>query len=253
MTSHEAKFLMRLSGSCYEIIFTNFFCKLCALYSCAYYGKAIVKSDADFVATSAQRSGSQEHWIGSDLSAICRLRSILHRKTSHNYGMYEIAMPGFVRKPFTMYNLIAILMLSPLGLNFFLAYQEFAFFSFSSIYKTFAKRVLETSEAEPKLIRTIQPSATAEEKNIFVYDAPREILHGHLKELVDLMKNMTSTFGPFLFQNFSFMLLYWLLHSYTLCFFVLQTIRNTGFLTNPTYLALICVQFAGNLLIVRWA
>ena len=166
-------------------------------------------------------------------------------------GMYEMATPGFVGKPFTTYNIIAILMLSPLGLHFFLAYQEFAFYSFCSIYGTFAKRVLETSELDPKLISTspIQPGTAAEQKNIVVYDVPRETLHGNLKELIDLMKNMTETFGPFLFQNFSLMLLYWLLHSYTLCFFVIQTIRNPLF--DPTYLALIFAQFAGSLLIVR--
>ena len=251
MTSHEAKFLMRLSGSCYEITFFASSVPFILAHTMAKPLSSLMQ-----ILSRPQHKEVALKSIG--LAQICRpfvgfVQFCIGRLliTIFLIGIYEKKMPGFVRKPFTMYNLIAILMLSPLGLNFFLAYQEFAFFSFSSIYKTFAKRVLETSEAEPKLIRTIQPSATAEEKNIVVYDAPREILHGHLKELVDLMKNMTSTFGPFLFQNFSFMLLYWLLHSYTLCFFVLQTIRTTGFLTDPTYLALICVQFAGNLLIVR--
>ena len=35
-------------------------------------------------------------------------------------GMYEMAMPGFIGRPFTTYHIIAMLFLSPLGLHFFL-------------------------------------------------------------------------------------------------------------------------------------
>ena len=141
-------------------------------------------------------------------------------------------------------------MLAPLGLHFFLAYQEFVFYSFCSYYRSFAKRVLETSEEEET-----QPIVSAEgQKNILAYDLPREEapLHSNLQELVDTMKNMTETFGPFLLQNFSLMLLYWLLHVYFIFFVAIQTIRNINdFLSDPFLVGLNCLQLAGDVLIVR--
>ena len=138
------------------------------------------------------------------------------------YGiiLYDAALPGFVAKPFTMYGLIGIVMLSPLGLHFFLAYQEFTFHSFCSYYRAFARHVSETSEEELKVARR-SPSSRAEQKNAASgYEAPRETLD-NVEELIDMMKNMTKTFGPFLLQNFSLMLLHWLLHVYFLCYSVI--------------------------------
>ena len=163
----------------------------------------------------------------------------------------DMIAPGHFTKPLTVYNQIGGLMLSPLGLHSYLAYQEFHFYSFCSYYRSFANRVLETSEKEQT---TLKPIATAagKEKNILVYDRPREaLLHSNLKELIDTMKNMTETFGPFLLQNFSLMLLYWLLHSYYLCYFVIQTVGTLS-LANPTLMALNCLMFVGSVLIIRW-
>ena len=57
-------------------------------------------------------------------------------------------------------------MLAPLGLHFFLAYQEFAFYSICSYYRAFAKRVLATSEEEQKCFQVLptQPNQRAEQK-----------------------------------------------------------------------------------------
>ena len=162
----------------------------------------------------------------------------------------DMIAPGHFTKPLTVYNQIGGLMLSPLGLHSYLAYQEFHFYSFCSYYRSFAKRVLETSGEEQK---TMRPSAAAEqEKNIIDCGPPREaLLDSNLKELIDTMKNMTETFGPFLLQNFSLMLLYWLLHLYFLFFIVIQTIRYAGVLFSPFWMALTCLQFVSALLIVR--
>ena len=150
--------------------------------------------------------------------------------------LMDMITPGYLTKPFTVYNQIGGIMLSPLGLHSYLAYQEFLFYSFCSYYRSFAKRVLDTS---------------GEEQNIVEYDPPREaLLHSNLKELIDTMKNMTETFGPFLLQNFSLMLLYWLLHSYYLCYFVIQTVGTLS-LANPTLMGLNCLMFVGSILIIR--
>ena len=92
-----------------------------------------------------------------------------------------------------------------------------------------------------------------EQKNIAVYDAPGDTFHGNLKELIDLMKNMTEAFGPFLLQNFSLLLLYWLLHLYVLIYFVILTFRNAFIIYDPTLMSMSFLQFGGSILIVRWA
>ena len=113
---------------------------------------------------------------------------------------------------------------------------------------------METEEDKPRLNRSsaTESSKTAKQNNILVYGKSiGETLHGNLIELVDIMKNMTATFGPFLLQNFSFMLLYWLLHLYFVCFTVILTVRTFGVLFSPFWMAMRCLQFASGLLIVR--
>ena len=138
-------------------------------------------------------------------------------------------------------------MLAPLGLHFFLAYQEFAFYCICSYYRAFAKRVLATSEEEQKCFQVLptQPNQRAEEKNTVVDDALNRTINGNLEELEDIMKNMTQTFGPFLLQNFSLMLLYWLLHLYFLVYSVIITAKGL------IPMASVGFQFGGSVLIVR--
>ena len=62
--------------------FQKLFCKLSALYSCTCNGKAVVKSGADSVATSKQRTGSEKQRTGSECSAFRWFRSLLPWKTS---------------------------------------------------------------------------------------------------------------------------------------------------------------------------
>ena len=160
----------------------------------------------------------------------------------------DSVIPGFTTKPIMMYCLIGVLMLSPLGLHLFLAYQEFVFFSFCSYYQTFAKRVMESSGDQPTLTRL----KTAEQNQIVRYNPPaRATFHDNLEELVEIMKNMTETFGPFLLQNFSFMLLFWILHIYPICFVVIEIIRNPSALSIGPAVGSSCTQIAGGILIVR--
>ena len=162
-------------------------------------------------------------------------------------------IPGFTTKYFTMYVLIGLLMLSPLGLHLFLAYQEFVFYSFCSHYRAFAKLVMESSEVQKK-VTTTEPTGTnqtAEQNIIAIYDAPGKTFHGHMEELIDIMKNMTEAFGPFLFQNFSLMLFFWILHIYYVCYVILGLFRNPSELSDLRSVALTIVQIIGGVLIVR--
>ena len=161
---------------------------------------------------------------------------------------FDSVIPGFTAKPFTMYCAIGVLMLSPLGLHLFLAYQELVFYSFCSYYQTFAKLVMESSAVKPTLTR---PKSTGT-NNVVMNNASRETFTEYLEELIEIMKNMTKTFGPFLLQNFSLMLFYWLLHVYFICFVVIQWLRYPAALSDPWAATLTSVQFVGGILIVRW-
>ena len=94
-------------------------------------------------------AGFLEFCVGKLLITVCFI-----------YGL-DITMPGFLAKPFSMYAAIGVFMLSPLGLHFFLAYQEFVFYSLCSYYRAFVKHVSVTSEEESKVARRspIQPNS----------------------------------------------------------------------------------------------
>ena len=132
----------------------------------------------------------------------------------------EVYLPNFTSKPFSMYLIFSLLFLSPLGLHFFMAYQEFSFYTFCSFYRKCVTRVLETVKGQAKDTRIAlsQEDGKEEISSIAVHDINRGTLHDDLKELVELMKNMTETFGPFLLQNLTLMLLFWLLHVYCLVY-----------------------------------
>ena len=158
--------------------------------------------------------------------------------------MTKSSVPGRLNNPFDIYMSVSTLLLCPLGLHFFLAYQEFTFFSFCSIHQTFAKQVLESSTEEPK---TNQPSQIKSDEmagnnDIVLYQSPRQNINCNLEELIDLMKNMTEAFGPPLLQNLALMLLFWLLHVYCLVFVVISTLKALFHEQLTFYLALTCGQ-----------
>ena len=167
--------------------------------------------------------------------------------------MYESITPGFIAKPFTMYFIIGVLLLSPMGLQFFLAYQEFFFYRLCTYQRTLAEGVKDISKL--KLTKTLPtlPIAETDQNHSSSDDAPREKLHSKLEELIYLMKNMTEAFGPLLLQNLSLMLIYWLLHVYSLCYFAIETYRALNlFISNPAFVVTKCFQFTGEVLIVRY-
>ena len=169
----------------------------------------------------------------------------------------DASVPGFLGRPFTIYVYVSNIALCPLGLHFFMAYQEFTFFSFCSIHKTFAKMVLETSKEEPKATKHSETHSnelhcndSVQNDNLAVYHfSPREDLHCNLEEMIELMKNMTEAFGPPLLQNLTLMLLFWLLHVYCLVFVVISTVKALFGGSEGNYL--VCGTIAGLVFIVR--
>ena len=74
-----------------------------------------------------------------------------------------------------------------------------------------------------------------------------------LEELVEIMKHMVETFGPFLLQNLAMMLLFWLLHVYCLVLTGYQYTKLAfEFDMGLTQWAFRITQIAGLVLIVRW-
>ena len=68
-----------------------------------------------------------------------------------------------------------------------------------------------------------------------------------LSDLQDMMASMTKIFGPFLLQNLTLLLLYWLLHVYNLCltgYYIFADLSDTP-------ISLQFLGFAGSALIVR--
>ena len=167
--------------------------------------------------------------------------------------MTNSSVPDRLNNPFNVYMSVSTILLCPLGLHFFLAYQEFTFFSFCSIHQTFAKQVLESSMEDAKTTNLLQIEFDykARDTDIVVYQSPSDNLYYKLEELIDLMKNMTLAFGPPLLQNLALMLLFWLLHVYCLVFVVISTFKALFHEQLTFYLALTCGNIAGLVLIVR--
>ena len=174
-------------------------------------------------------------------------------------GKLSFALPlfvfGFTSKPFYLYFMCSIYFLSPFGLHFFMAYQEFAFFSCCTFYRTSVNRVLETANVEEKTSRTSHAPENAKEEtsSIAVIGSTAGMFYDDLEELVEIMKNMIETYGPFLLQNLAMMLLFWLLHVYCLVFTVYQFATEAfRFDAGLTQWAFIIIQIAGLVLIVWW-
>ena len=156
-------------------------------------------------------------------------------------GTFEILLPGLTEKPFTMYILIATFFFAPLGLQFFLAFQEFVFYSFSTYQAAFANLVLEMRKMSSKSDLT---------NEIMVLPKPGLSFHEAVLDLRDMMESMTQMFGPFLLQNLTLMLVYWLLHLYNLCLSGYYIFANFS-LFSDDLLALQFLALAGSALIVR--
>ena len=106
---------------------------------------------------------------------------------------FEILLPGLTEKPFTMYIIIAVFFFAPIGLQFFLAFQEFVFYSFSTYQAAFANLVLEMGKKSDLTneIRFLPKSGLS--------------FHEAILDLRDMMASMTQIFGPFLLQNLTLM------------------------------------------------
>ena len=157
----------------------------------------------------------------------------------------EIWQPGLTEtKPYTVFAIIGVFLLAPLGLQFFISFQEFVFYSFSSYHSAFVNHLLGVSKRSDGI--------SVKRNTVSCIISPKGLnFHEALLDLRDMMASMTQIFGPFLLQNLTLMLLYWLLHLYNLCLSGYYIFANFSSLSH-TPLLLQCLGLAGSALIVRW-
>ena len=157
----------------------------------------------------------------------------------------EIWQPGLTEtKPYTVFAIIGVFLLAPLGLQFFISFQEFVFYSFSSYHSAFVNHLLGVSKRSDGI--------SVKRNTVSCIISPKGLnFHEALLDLRDMMASMTQIFGPFLLQNLTLMLLYWLLHLYNLCLSGYYIFANFSDLSH-TPLFLQCLGLAGSALIVRW-
>ena len=158
---------------------------------------------------------------------------------------FEILLPGLTEKPFTMYITIAAFVLAPLGLQFFLTFQEFVFYSFSTWQEAFVNLVLEMSKRRPN-----HSNKSDLTNQVIIMPKPGSSFHEAILDLRDMMASMTQIFGPFLLQNLTLMLIYWLLHLYNLCLSGYYIYAHFNQFSD-SLLALQFLALAGSALIVR--
>ena len=161
---------------------------------------------------------------------------------------FEILVPGLNEKPFTMYITISAFLIGPLGLQFFLAFQEFVFYTFSTYQAEFVNYLL--GMAKRKSNYSNIKSATCPDLTDVVIIPHGLTFHEAISDLREMLASMTQIFGPFLLQNLTLMLLYWLLHLYYLCFMGYSIyVKFRQF--SDTILILQLLALAGSALIVR--
>ena len=75
--------------------------------------------------------------------------------------------------------------------------------------------------------------------------------HEAMIDLTEMMKYIIQMFGPFLLQNLSLMLLYWLLHVYNVALLGLNLFNVFNENSDGRAIFLLGLAFAGSALIMR--
>ena len=133
-------------------------------------------------------------------------------------------LPGHTGKPFTVYFMISLIFLSAFGLQLFLVLQEYIFYTYCTAYKKVVNILLERSKEKAPA-----NGAMLEIKRIedVLWDASSKTTFRETTEdLIDIMDNTNKLFGPILLQNFSLMLLFWLVHLYNFFLVVIGWVRS---------------------------
>ena len=166
---------------------------------------------ADVMSSSAGLKEILRPFVGFSLFCVGKIFMLVSSLAVH------IWLPGHTGKPFTVYFIISIIFLSSLGLQLFLVFQEYVFYTYCTSYKRVVNILLET----PKEKASVRKGAMLDSANHGIEDvlwepSSKTTFQETTEDLIDIMENTNKLFGPILLQNFAIMLLYWLLHLYNL-------------------------------------
>ena len=199
---------------------------------------------ADVMSSSAGLKEILRPFVGFSLFCVGKISMVVA-----SLAIY-IWLPGHTGKPFTVYFMISVIFLSALGLQLFLVFQEYIFYTYCTSYK----KVVNILLGKPKENASVGKIALSGIKNHNIEDvlwdpSSKTTFRETTEDFIDIMENTTKLFGPILLQNFSLMLLYWLLHLYNLLLVVASGIKYySGF--SGSYIALFSLHTAGSALIV---
>lgn len=199
---------------------------------------------ADVMSSSAGLKEILRPFVGFSLFCVGKISMVVASLAIH------IWLPGHTGKPFTVYFMISVIFLSALGLQLFLVFQEYIFYTYCTSYK----KVVNILLGKPKENASVEKIAMSGIKNHNIEDvlwdpSSKTTFRETTEDFIDIMENTTKLFGPILLQNFSLMLLYWLLHLYNLLLVVASGIKYyNGF--SGSYIALFSLHTAGSALIV---
>ena len=163
-----------------------------------------------------------------------------------------IWLPGHTGKPFTVYFIISIIFLSSLGLQLFLVFQEYIFYTYCTSYKRVVNILLETPKEKASVRKGAMLDLANQEIEDVLWDpSSKSTFQETTEDLIDVMENTKKLFGPILLQNFAIMLLYWLLHLYNLFTIGVSFVKYFDALPGTTTV-FFSLHPAGSVLIVWW-
>ena len=160
-----------------------------------------------------------------------------------------IWLPGHTGKPFTVYFMTSALFLSSFGLQLFLVMQEYIFYTYCTTYKNIVNILLETPKEKAPAKRTMLETKKHEIEDVSWDPSSKTTFRETTEDLIDIMENTTKLFAPILLQNFTLMLLYWLLHLYNFFCVVIGGVRSYSTFSGAT-IAFYSLYIAGSALIV---
>ena len=173
---------------------------------------------------------------------------------------YNDAFSDFFKKPFTVYYFDAFYFLSSLGLHVFITLQEFIFYGVNNYHNSFVRCLMKSTgdmnrNSNPRDDQDLESLNLALELQITSKDldnTPETFFHEAMVDLTEMMKYIIQMFGPFLLQNLSLMLLYWLLHVYNVAFLGIKLFNAFNEKIDNQEFVLLGPAFAGSALIMRW-
>ena len=199
---------------------------------------------ADVMSSSAGLKEILRPFVGFSLFCLGKVFMAISSLAVHMW------LPGHTGKPFTVYFMVSIIFLSSLGLQLFLVFQEYIFYTYCTSYKRVVNILLET----PKEKASVRKGAILDSANQGIEDvlwdpSSKTTFRETTEDLINIMESTIELFGPILLQNFSLMLLFWLVHLYNLFLVVLGWVRSYSML-SASLMAFYSLHTVGSALIV---